>query len=204
VDKASGEETDSRLLTEAKADYLNANRGGGVAMSAQSTVTLDSAVGFSSAPASAALAKANQNVGVNTVVGGWAYQGSRAAHDATSLYNAQGRNLNAISAREGISLWQATVVGKNIVQTGQVFSPPSLGQDFMYLSSGQGVLASVRKKDGQLGFAYAFDTPMVFQPALALGNVYVGTADGRLICVKTGSPDADGWYAWGGNAQHNR
>jgi len=42
------------------------------------------------------------------------------------------------------------------------------------------------------------------QPALALGNIYVGTANGLLICLKTGDPDADGWYAWGGNAQHNK
>jgi hypothetical protein len=46
--------------------------------------------------------------------------------------------------------------------------------------------------------------PMAFQPALAKGNVYAGTSDGRLICLKTGSKDADGWYAWGGNAQHNK
>ena len=45
---------------------------------------------------------------------------------------------------------------------------------------------------------------MTFQPALAQGNVYAGTADGRLICLKTGSKDADGWYEWGGNAQHNK
>ncbi len=41
-------------------------------------------------------------------------------------------------------------------------------------------------------------------PALAKGNVYAGTSDGRLICLKTGNKDADGWYAWGGNAQHNK
>jgi len=45
---------------------------------------------------------------------------------------------------------------------------------------------------------------MVFQPALALGNIYIGTANGFLICLKTGDRDADGWYAWGGNAQHNK
>ena len=46
--------------------------------------------------------------------------------------------------------------------------------------------------------------PITFQPALAKGNVYAGTSDGRLICLKTGNDDADGWYAWGGNAQHNK
>ena len=45
---------------------------------------------------------------------------------------------------------------------------------------------------------------MVFQPALVDGRVYVGTADGLVICLDTNSKDADGWYGWGGNAQHNR
>ena len=29
-------------------------------------------------------------------------------------------------------------------------------------------------------------------------------ADGLLICIKTGDKAADGWYAWGGNAAHNK
>jgi len=45
---------------------------------------------------------------------------------------------------------------------------------------------------------------MVFQPTLAGGNLYAGTAGGLLICLKTGDPDVDGWFAWGGNAQHNK
>jgi len=55
-----------------------------------------------------------------------------------------------------------------------------------------------------VGFSYAMKAPIMFQPALAKGNVYAGTSDGRLICLKTGNKDADGWYAWGGNSQHNK
>ena len=49
---------------------------------------------------------------------------------------------------------------------------------------------------------YATGKPMAFQPALANGNVYAGTTEGMLICLKTGEKDADGWTAWGGNAAH--
>jgi hypothetical protein len=62
----------------------------------------------------------------------------------------------------------------------------------------------VRQNDGAVGFSYSLTAPMTFQPALAKGNIYEGTSDGRLICLKTGSADADGWHAWGGNAQHNK
>ncbi len=34
--------------------------------------------------------------------------------------------------------------------------------------------------------------------------VFVGTSDGRVICINLADKDADGWYAWGGNAQHNK
>jgi len=85
-----------------------------------------------------------------------------------------------------------------------VFSPPSLGREYMYLSGTLGHLVSVRQKDGALGFMYSLKQPMIFQPALVNGNVYVGTALGTLICLKTANKDADGWYEWGGNAQHNK
>ena len=63
---------------------------------------------------------------------------------------------------------------------------------------------AVRQEDGKVAFSYAFSQPMSFQPALAKGNIYVPTNDGHLICLKTTSADADGWTAWGGNAQHNK
>jgi outer membrane protein assembly factor BamB len=74
----------------------------------------------------------------------------------------------------------------------------------MYLASGQGHLISIDQKNGKVNFMYSTNQPMVFQPALARGNIYVGTSNGMLLCLKTGGTDADGWTAWGGNAQHNK
>jgi outer membrane protein assembly factor BamB len=93
--------------------------------------------------------------------------------------------------------------GKEIGDNAQIFAPPALGRKNMYLCSVQGHLLSVRQDDGQVGFLYATKQPMAFQPALSGGNLYAGTTNGLLICLKTGDPDADGWTAWGGNAQHN-
>lgn len=58
--------------------------------------------------------------------------------------------------------------------------------------------------DGRMDFAYAFKKPLIFEAALVDGNVYVGTGDGLLICLQTTNKDADGWYGWGGNAEHNK
>jgi len=204
VDARKGEAKDKELLAAGNADYLESRNGGGVALSAAQVSAMDASVGFSAAPPSAQLKSAAQNVGVSTVVGAWAYQGSRAALSRGQVLNAQGGKINSVRAADGKQTWQAEVVGGKSGPNSQLFSPPSMGRDYMYLAGAGGYLLSVRQSDGRVGFSYALKAPMTFQPALAKGNVYAGSADGRLICLKTGSKDADGWYEWGGNAQHNK
>ena len=204
VDAKAGNARDQELIARSKADYLKQGNGGGVALSAQAVTSLDSSVGFSAPPPSAKLAQANNAVGVNTVVGAWAYQGSRAAVSKGQILNAQGNYINSVRASDGRQSWQAEVVGSHGALGGQVFSPPAVGRDYLYLAGADGHLVSVRQSDGGIGFSYAMQVPIAFQPVLAKGNVYAGTSDGRLICLKTGNQDADGWYAWGGNAQHNK
>jgi Ca-activated chloride channel homolog len=200
-----GEERDRVMLASEKADYLIENKGGGVAIASNETIKLDSSVGFSSgAPPAAKLAVANQHIGVSTVAGAWAYQGSRAAYQNGQIMNAQGKYLNSIKAGDGKFAWRAEVKGKEIEEGMQVFSPPALGERNLYLCGAHGHLVAVNQQDGALAFAYALKQPMAFQPALAKGAIYAGTVNGLLICLKTGDKDADGWYAWGGNAQHNK
>ena len=204
VDAKAGNMQDQELIAGSKADYLKKGNGGGVALSAQATASLDSSVGFSAAPSSAKLAQANENLGVSSVAGAWAYQGSRAAVSKGQILNAQGNTINSVRASDGRQTWQAEVVGTPAAPGSQIFSPPAVGRDYLYLAGADGYLISVNQRDGGVGFAYAMKAPIAFQPALARGNVYAGTSDGRLICLKTGNMDADGWYAWGGNAQHNK
>ncbi len=204
VDAKQGNARDKDLIAKSKADYLKQGSGGGVALSAQAVTSLDSSVGFSAAPPSAKLAQANAAVGVSSVAGAWAYQGSRAAVSKGQILNAQGNYINSVRVSDGQQSWQAEVVGSHGAPGGQVFSPPAVGRDYLYLAGAAGNLVSVRQSNGAVGFSYAMKAPIAFQPALAKGNVYVGTSDGRLICLKTGNKDADGWYAWGGNAQHNK
>jgi Ca-activated chloride channel homolog len=203
VDAKKGEAQDKELIAAGKANYLKEGSGGGVALSREAATSLDSSVGFSSTPASAQLAVANTQVGVNSVVGAWAYQGSRAAVSRGQILNAQGKYINSVRASDGKQSWQMEVVGAHSLG-GQIFSPPAVGHDYLYLAGAAGYLVSVRQSDGSLGLSYAMKAPITFQPALAKGDVYAGTSDGRLICLKTGNQDADGWYAWGGNAQHNK
>jgi Ca-activated chloride channel homolog len=204
LDLKKGEERDRKALAKEKADYLNENKGGGVAMDSGTTGKLDASVGFSSAPSAAKLSEANKHIGVSTVAGAWAYQGSRAAYRNGQMMNAQGKYLNSIKTGDGKFAWRAEIKGKGIADDTQVFSPPALGERNLYLCGAQGHIVAVKQQDGATAFAYALKQPMAFQPALAKGNIYAGTVNGFLICLKTGDNDADGWNAWGGNAQHNK
>jgi hypothetical protein len=204
MDAARGEQKDKAPLTKKAAKYLDEGKGGGVGVSAQQAGTLDSSVGFGNAPQSAELDKANKNVGVKTVVGGWAYQGSRVVVSKGKVLNSQGTHLHSVDASSGKISWQAEMKGAGVKDDSQVFSPPALGRDYLYLTGSLGHMVSVRQSDGEVRFSYALGQAMAFQPALANGNVYAGTINGLVICLRTQDKDADGWYEWGGNAQHNK
>lgn len=204
IDAVQGSQKDKVPLTKKAAKYLDEGKGGGVGVSSQQASSLDSSVGFANAPQSAELGKANKNVGVTTVVGGWAYQGSRAVVSKGKVLNSQGVHLHSVDATSGKIAWQAEMKGAGVKDDSQVFSPPASGRDYLYLTGGLGHMVSVRQSDGQVGFSYALGQAMAFQPALANGNVYAGTTNGLIICLRTQNNDADGWYEWGGNAQHNK
>ena len=203
LDVAKGE-PQTMLLAAGDAEYLKRGRGGAVALSPAMQKQQDASVGFAAAPASANLAGAVANVNVSTVAGGWAYQGSRASYARGQILNAQANRLNCLRSKDGQVAWQAEAVGKNVSDQVQAFAPPALAGPNLYVCSAQGHLMGLRQDDGKINFLYSTGQPMAFQPALAKGNVYAPTSNGLLICLKTGDPTADGWSAWGGNAQHNK
>ena len=165
---------------------------------------LDSSVGFSSAPASAKLDVASEHLGVGSVSGAWAYQGSRTAYRRGRLFNSQGKHVCCLKDEDQSVTWESEVTGSQVDPDDQVFLPPSMGRDYLYLTSSSGHALSLNQGTGDVGFMYATGLPICFQPCLAGGRMYFGTAHGELICIDTGSDDADGWYMWGGNAQHNK
>jgi outer membrane protein assembly factor BamB len=201
---------------EAPADYLATTASASAAPAALPVPGLsksveqaqDASVGFATAPATAELEKVASHIPVKSVVAGWAYQGSRAAYSKKNgaVINAQGKSINLIGAKgaAGGAGWVADARGKTVSDNEQVFSPPAVGKDNIYLVSGQGNLLALDQNTGSVLFDYATGKPTSFQPALANGNMYVGTSGGMLICLKTGLSDADGWSGWGGNAQHNK
>ena len=199
ADAREGEDREADPFLAEQADYLKDGRG--VGMSGSRLDSLDASVGFGTAPSAAKLHDAAAHVGVKTVAGAWAWQGSRAAYSKGRVLQAQGKFVHSFGADDEKGAWRAEATGGD---GGQLFAPPSLGKENLYLVSADGQLVALRQADGERVFVYAIGHPATFQPSLAEGNVYVGTADGLLLCLRTGAEDADGWTAWGGNAQHNK
>ncbi len=197
----AGNETADQLLASGKASYLKPGQGGGVGLA--NAQELDAEVGFGTAPQGAQLDKASQNVGVSTVAGAWAYQGSRVVAAGDMMGNAQGNNINWVNAETGHLQWRCTITGSGVAEAQQVFTPPSLGKKRLYLAGPTGHLLALEMATGETFFAYQTGHPIVFQPSLADGRVFVGTTDGLVICLETGDDDADGWPMWGGDGRHN-
>lgn len=203
LDAATGHVLDSAPLVLSKATYL-VNGGGFAGLDPAARRALDSAAGFPSGlPTTFQVGDAGPSYDMESVVGDWAYQGSRVAIAGNRILDAQGVYVNAVRETDGHVLWREQAVGKGIGPDTMVFSPPALGKRDLYLASAAGDIVALSQSSGQLDYAYNLGQPIGAQPVLAGGNIYVATVNGLLICIKTGSQDASGWSAWGGNAQHN-
>jgi outer membrane protein assembly factor BamB len=203
-ERGTGYPCDPLPLYRRESLYREPSTGGGSSLKGRLAAALDSAVGFSSSSSAAKLYAARAHLGVSSVSGAWAYQGSRAAFAKERIFSSPGRFVCCLLDRDSAVGWEAEAKGSRVDLNDQIFLPPALGRDYLYLTSVPGHALSVHQQTGELGFMYDIGRPICFQPCLAKGRMYLGTGDGELVCIDTGGDDADGWYMWGGNAQHNK
>lgn len=204
----SGSAYNSSAMARKMAYYLSGKFSGGSPVPSEKSAGLDAEVGFSSSPAAAKLDAAAMHLGVGSVAGAWAYQGSRPAYHNGRVFTAQGSAVHCVvdhgKDEDTETAWEGQAKGDRIEDGAQVFLPPALGGDCLYLAGMVGHLVCLRQDRGEVAFIYDFERAMSAQPCLARGSVFLGTLDGYLVCLRTGREDADGWYMWGGNARHNK
>jgi hypothetical protein len=49
---------------------------------------------------------------------------------------------------------------------------------------------------------YPVGSALRSQPAIEGGRLYVGTQDGKVVCIDTGDARFTGWPTWGGDMAH--
>lgn len=141
-----------------------------------------------------------EHLGLTNIAAGWAFQGSSPAVAEGRSYTAIGTQIRAHEIATGDVVWQrdyAEGVGA------QTISPPTvIGSQLVY-GTVDGHLYFSDIDTGMIIRAYDLGEPVVFQPIVAQGWVYVATGEGNLIGLEVGDPQMDGWHMWGGNAQHS-
>jgi hypothetical protein len=72
----------------------------------------------------------------------------------------------------------------------------------LFLATLAGEVLQMDPVKGKITARYKVGAPLRYQPVIDGGRVYVGTQDGKLVCIDTGERKFTGWPCWGGNAAH--
>lgn len=170
-----------------------------LAMKAQS---LDAGNGFASAPAASGYTQAAKNVGQSHVSTMQSFQGSRILSYAGRNYNCMGDELLCTDPKTQKTEWRVKLKGDLKDAGGFLGAPPALAGEQLILATLDGRVLQVDPKTGAVLKEHQIKSPLRFQATAVDGRLYVGTQDGRLVCIDTGDKTVSGWPMWGGNAAH--
>ncbi|MBA4065098.1 MAG: hypothetical protein C0501_15570 [Isosphaera sp.] len=163
---------------------------------------LDAGNGFAGgAPVQANAEAAKWNVGQDNVSTMQAFQGSRVLHVGGRNFNTMGDRVVCNDARTGEELWTHKLDGDLKKAGGFLGAPPAAAGGHLILTTLKGDVLRM-DQSGKVVKTWETKSPSRFQPAVEGGRIYVGTQDGKLICIDTGDKALTGWTCWGGNPQH--
>jgi outer membrane protein assembly factor BamB len=165
---------------------------------------MDQQVGFGFHKGSAKMETVAQHLGHGHVSSLWAYQGSKPFVYRRRLFTAQGHSVHCADPSSREVYWKRELygdAGKEILDN--PLTPPALVNGKLFLGSMRGEVCCLAADTGEILWREELGEPVVFQPAVAGGRVYIATACGNLFCLETGDAGDDGWYMWGGTAAHN-
>jgi Ca-activated chloride channel homolog len=169
---------------------------------AKTSQKLDASNGFGGgAPVQANPTAAKDNIGYGNVSSMQAFQGSRVLHLQGRNYNCMGDSVVCNDPKTGKELWSYKLEGDLKKQGGFLGAPPAAAGGHLIMTTLKGDVLRM-DENGKIVKTWETKSPTRFQAAVDGGRIYVGTQDGKLICIDTGDKTLTGWTCWGGNAQH--
>lgn len=169
---------------------------------AKASQALDAGNGFGAgAPAAANPDAAWKNIGYGNVSSMQAFQGSRVLHMGGRNFNCMGDSVVCNDPKTGKELWSVKLEGDLKKQGGFLGAPPAAAGGHLVMTTLKGDVLRL-SAEGKVIKTWETKSPSRFQPAVDGGRIYVGTQDGKLICIDTGDKGLTGWPCWGGNPQH--
>lgn len=164
---------------------------------------LDASNGFAGgAPSTANAGAALMNVGQNNVCTMQTFQGSRVLPLGMRNFSCMGDEVVCTDPATGKALWTYKLSGDLRKEGGFLGTPPAAAGGQLILATLQGEVLQLDPKEGKVVKTYKVGAQVRFQPAVEGGRIYVGTQDGKVICIDTGDRKLTGWPCWGGNAAH--
>lgn len=170
---------------------------------ADESLSQDAGNGFGGgAPAAANPQASLSNVGQGNVSSMQAFQGSRIVRWGDNNYNVMGDEIVGTDPRSGKVLWSRKLRGDLEQVGGSLGTAPAAAGKHLFVATLEGKVMQIRADDGKTVREFSVGSPVRFQPAIVDGRIYVGTQDGRIVCLDTGDRSLTGWSTWGGNAAH--
>jgi outer membrane protein assembly factor BamB len=142
------------------------------------------------------------NVGLDNVSSLQAFQGSRLMHVGQRNFNCLGDQLLATDAATGKVAWSIHLDGDAAKEGGFLAAPPAYAGGYLFFAVLKGDVLQIEPRTGDVVKRYPVGAQLRFQPTIADGRIFVGTQDGRIICIDTGNRKLTGWGGWGGDSAH--
>ncbi|MGA2597348.1 MAG: PQQ-binding-like beta-propeller repeat protein [Bryobacteraceae bacterium] len=190
--------------TRQNADYLDYEKRK-LSRAESASQSLDASVGFAGvSKGSANMVAVSANIGQASVHGVWAYQGSKPFVDKGRVYVAMGDKVICTDPKTENVIWNRTLLDNSGAPLlNSELTPPVIVNGKIFVGSRSGDVFALSETTGDVLWKAHVGEPIVFQPAVAGGHVYVPTMAGNLYRFDTGDKLDTGWLMWGATSSHN-
>jgi outer membrane protein assembly factor BamB len=185
------------------ADYLDHAKRMRGSPQYQASAMKDAAVGFGAHKGDAKMYQAMQHLGKGHVHEVWSYQGSKPFIYRDRLYSALGNTLFCLDPVSQSVYWKKQLGPEGTASLDNALTPPTTVNGKLFLGSIYGDVYCFSAASGDELWRFPIGEPVMFQPAVVGGRIYVPTDGGHLYCLETGDACDDGWTMWGGTSAHN-
>ena len=130
-----------------------------------------------------------------------AFQGSRVLRMGKLSIATMGDEVVALDGTE--RRWSIPVGAGPKAAPGYYATPPVAAGGRVIVAKLDGTLLVIDPDSGAVLARHQVGHPVISQPAVWDGWIYVGTADGKLVAIDTGDPGLTGWPTAGRDAQRS-
>lgn len=202
---AAGTPTVGYGETLSKADYLHHTKRAKRSPHYKMHHTLDAGVGFGSSKGGAKTHQSRANLGTDHVYGIWAYQGSKPFLSRGRMFSGMGDTIHCVDPETKETFWKKCFrdAPQDVELLDTMLTPPAVVNGKVFFGTIDGRVLCLSAETGETLWSVEIGEPVIFQPAISRGRVYVPTASGSLFALETGDANDDGWQMWGASPAHN-